>query len=162
MDFTGWEVLVSWPSFVLELIVFLIALALHRLYLSDLSDIPGPFWASITRLWHVWIIFEGEQNLRLKALHEKHGHFVRIAPNEVSVSHTDGSTLLLRADLDKVIRNSSHFSSFISVNYLYRVTGIVLQQFPTSVSRIPCQRQSTRRKRLFRSIFPPVIPYHKF
>lgn len=80
----------------------LVSVALHRHYFSDLSNVPGPFWASITRLWHVWYILNGKQNLHLKALHEKYGHFVRIAPNEVSVSHPDGSTLLLRAKLHKV------------------------------------------------------------
>lgn len=103
MDLISWERLVSWPSLSIELAgIILVAVALHRRYWSDLSDIPGPFWASITRLWHVWVILEGRQNLRLKDLHEKHGHFVRIAPNEVSVSHTDGSTVLLRANLHKV------------------------------------------------------------
>lgn len=96
------ETLMSWSGLVIVLVVLLVSVALHRHHFSDLSDIPGPFWASITRLWHVWHIIEGKQNLRLKALHEKHGPFVRIAPNEVSVSHPDGSTLLLRANLHKV------------------------------------------------------------
>ena len=102
MGFITLGVFISWPGLILELTVFLVATALHRRYLSNLSDIPGPFWASITRLWHVWAILEGKQNLRLKALHEEHGPFVRIAPNEVSVCHPDGSTLLLRANLCKV------------------------------------------------------------
>ena len=102
MDFIPLGVFVSWPSLIIELTVLIVATALHRRYLNDLSVIPGPFWASITRLWHVWVILEGKQNLRLKVLHEKHGPFVRIAPNEVSVSHPDGSTLLLRANLLKV------------------------------------------------------------
>lgn len=96
------EVLVSWPGFIIELALLVFAIAVHRRYFSNLSDIPGPFWASVTRLWHVWIILEGKQNVRLKALHRKHGQFVRIAPNEVSVCHPDGSTLLLRANLHKV------------------------------------------------------------
>ncbi|KAI3571023.1 cytochrome P450 [Fusarium oxysporum f. sp. albedinis] len=95
------EVLVSWPGFITELALLAFAIAVHRRYFSNLSDIPGPFWASVTRLWHVWIILEGKQNVRLKALHRKHGQFVRIAPNEVSVCHPDGSTLLLRANLHK-------------------------------------------------------------
>jgi hypothetical protein len=67
------EVLVSWPGFITELALFFFAIAVHRRYFSNLSDIPGPFWASGTRLWHVWIILEGKQNVRLKALHRKHG-----------------------------------------------------------------------------------------
>ncbi|KAI3572087.1 cytochrome P450 [Fusarium oxysporum f. sp. albedinis] len=106
------EVLVSWPGFITELALLVFAIAVHRRYFSNLSDIPGPFWASVTRLWHVWIILEGKQNVRLKALHRKHGQFVRIAPNEVSVCHPDGSTLLLRANLHKIKKAlSKHFTA---------------------------------------------------
>ncbi|RKK87876.1 hypothetical protein BFJ68_g16999 [Fusarium oxysporum] len=98
MNSVNIEVLVSWTGLILELALLIVAIALHRRYFSNLSDIPGPFWASMTRLWHIWIILEGKQNLRLKALHRKHGQFVRIAPNEVSVCHPDGSKLLLGDD----------------------------------------------------------------
>ncbi|MAD81870.1 MAG: hypothetical protein CL912_02810 [Deltaproteobacteria bacterium] len=102
MAFQSWELLVSGRGLIAGVALMLVSVALHRHYFSDLSNVPGPFWASITRLWHVWYILNGKQNLHLKALHEKYGHFVRIAPNEVSVSHPDGSTLLLRAKLHKV------------------------------------------------------------
>ncbi|EXL39377.1 hypothetical protein FOCG_18016 [Fusarium oxysporum f. sp. radicis-lycopersici 26381] len=98
MNSVNIEVLVSWTGLILELALVIVAIALHRRYFSNLSDIPGPFWASMTRLWHIWIILEGKQNLRLKAHHRKHGQFVRIAPNEVSVCHPDGSKLLLGDD----------------------------------------------------------------
>jgi hypothetical protein len=102
MDFVTWRVLVSWPGLIFEVTIFLLYIVCSRRYFSDLSDIPGPFWASITRLCHIWYILEGKQNLRLTALHEIYGHFVRIAPNEVSVCHPDGPSILLRANLHKV------------------------------------------------------------
>ncbi|KAF5723049.1 cytochrome P450 monooxygenase [Fusarium mundagurra] len=98
MSFVNNEVLVSWTGLILGLVLLIVPIALHRRYFSNLSDIPGPFWASVTRLWHVWIILEGKQNLRLKALHRKHGQFVRIAPDEVSVCHPNGSQLILGDD----------------------------------------------------------------
>jgi hypothetical protein len=102
MEFTSWKILISWPGLTFEVTIFLAYIVLSRRYLSDLSDIPGPFWASITRLWHIWHILEGKQNLCLQALHETYGPFVRIAPNEVSVCHPDGSSILLRTHLHKV------------------------------------------------------------
>ncbi|KAG9250652.1 cytochrome P450 [Emericellopsis atlantica] len=106
MEPAVWGQLVSWPSLVVQLAIALVAIAIRRRYLSELSDIPGPFWASITRLWHVFVILEGQQNLRLKALHRKHGHFVRIAPREVSVSHPEARWILqddlFKADWYKV------------------------------------------------------------
>lgn len=71
-------------------------------YFSPLARIPGPFWASITRLWHAYHIFEGDHNTEIIRLHEQHGHFVRIAPDEVSVSHPAGPKLLLQSHLRKV------------------------------------------------------------
>ncbi|KAL1961169.1 hypothetical protein VTO42DRAFT_3114 [Malbranchea cinnamomea] len=90
----------------IQRVVAFLALALPTLcfwrrYLSPIRDIPGPFWASLTRLWHVRRILKGDQNLELIRLHEKHGHFVRIAPNEVSVSHPDAVKKILGASLHK-------------------------------------------------------------
>lgn len=73
-----------------------------RRYLSPLRGIPGPFWASLTRLWHVKIIIDGNQNEQLRDAHDKYGPFVRMAPNEVSVSHPEGVKKLLLATLPKV------------------------------------------------------------
>ncbi|ETS80694.1 hypothetical protein PFICI_08223 [Pestalotiopsis fici W106-1] len=87
--------LLSWPAILVQAVIILFSIAIYRRYLSPLSDIPGPFWASITRLWQVVHIFKGDQNLQSIALHDKYGHFVRIAPNEVSVSHPDGPRSLL-------------------------------------------------------------------
>lgn len=92
-----------WCSSILVLTALvLVATAVLRRYFSAISDVPGPFWASITRLWHIYYIYNGDHNTRVMKLHEKHGHFVRIAPNEVSISHPDGPDLLLQKPLRKV------------------------------------------------------------
>lgn len=94
--------LTSWLAALVQAVILLFSVAVYRRYLSPLSDIPGPFWASITRLWQVVHIFKGDQNLESIALHDKYGHFVRIAPNEVSVSHPDGPKSLLLTPQRKV------------------------------------------------------------
>lgn len=94
---------VTWQGVAVQLLILVTFVGLYRRYFAPLSGVPGPFWASITRLWHVKHIFQGKQNLLAIALHQKHGHFVRIAPNEVSVSHPDGPKLLLLAPLRKVL-----------------------------------------------------------
>jgi len=90
----------SWATYLS--VLFLIGLAIRRRYFSALTDIPGPWWASITRLWNVWYIVKGDHNLKLIKEHEKHGHFVRLAPGEVSVSHPDGPRIILQSLLRKV------------------------------------------------------------
>lgn len=74
-------------NIVTAVLVLLVTILAYRRYLSPLSVIPGTFWASVTRLWYVKIIIDGDQNVQLSRLHRKHGHFVRLAPNEVSVTH---------------------------------------------------------------------------
>lgn len=73
-----------------------------RRYFSSLSDIPGPFLASFSRLWHILHILRGDQSVRIYELHQKYGPFVRIAHDEVSVSHPDAPKQLLLTALEKV------------------------------------------------------------
>ncbi|KUI71583.1 Pisatin demethylase [Cytospora mali] len=83
------------------LFVAVLTLFMWPRYFSPLSDIPGPFVASFTRLWHMNRILKGDQNLELIRLHDEFGHFVRIAPNEVSVSHPDALRKILLTPLRK-------------------------------------------------------------
>lgn len=46
---------------------------LRRRYYSPISHIPGPFLASISRLWHLRQIWSGKQNLKILEQHEKYG-----------------------------------------------------------------------------------------
>lgn len=66
-----------------------ISLALYVLYirfLSPLAQIPGPFIASISRLWMVQQSDKGDMHRVMLNLHEKHGKLVRVGPKEVSVA----------------------------------------------------------------------------
>jgi len=63
--------------------IALLAYVLYQRLLSPLAKIPGPFWASVSRLWitkHAW---DGDMNRVAIALHERHGKLVRTGPNEV-------------------------------------------------------------------------------
>lgn len=84
-----------------SLLLAVLSILFWRRYLSPLRDIPGPLAASLTRLWHMKRILKGDQNLELIRLHEEHGHFVRIAPDEVSVSHPDALKKILLTPLRK-------------------------------------------------------------
>ncbi|KAI0123571.1 benzoate 4-monooxygenase cytochrome P450 [Xylariales sp. AK1849] len=91
----------SWRSLLATILLALISIIVDRRYLSSLNRIPGPFLASFSRLWHIGRILAGDQNRVLVQLHDQHGHFVRIAHNEVSVSHPDGVKKILLAPLHK-------------------------------------------------------------
>lgn len=113
----------TWSYICVQAFAGIIAIIIWRKYSYTISDVPGPFLASFTRLWHLVRIFVGDQNLRMIELHDKHGmsvpkrhstvtclifdpfiagHFVRIADDEVSVSHPDAVRKLLLAPVPKV------------------------------------------------------------
>ena len=62
---------------------FAASVLVKRRYLSPLSRYPGPFIASISRLWYTHVNWQGSQHEVLVELHAKYGDIVRVAPNEV-------------------------------------------------------------------------------
>ena len=80
MDPLYWSLLLLIAS--LSILVYV---AYQRLF-SPLAGIPGPFAASLSRLWLTFAIRKGGMHERLPALHRQYGPLVRVAPNEVHVS----------------------------------------------------------------------------
>lgn len=74
-----------------------VARLLYKRYASPLRHYPGPFLASFTRLWKVISTASGNTHLEHIELHRKYGPFVRIAPNEISVSSPEAARTLLSA-----------------------------------------------------------------
>jgi hypothetical protein len=75
----------------------LVIRSLYKRYASPLRHYPGPFLASITRLWKVKSTASGRTHLDHIALHRKYGPVVRIAPNEVSIASPEAARTLLSA-----------------------------------------------------------------
>lgn len=57
----------------ISIVGLLIVHILHVRYNTPLRRVPGPFLASLTRLWKVWTIFTTRQELNLYDLHQKYG-----------------------------------------------------------------------------------------
>ncbi|BCS26042.1 cytochrome P450 [Aspergillus puulaauensis] len=88
---------------------------LWRKYCTSIRDIPGPFWASFSSIWKVYQVWKGHSELEILELHKKHGHFVRLTDNEVSVSHPDAVKQLLHANIPK----GTFYSVFSLPDYRY-------------------------------------------
>ena len=63
--------------------VYAILWVLYTRTLHPLSHIPGPFWASVSQIWNVYHVFQGDMDTVQRALHRQYGLLVRIAPDEV-------------------------------------------------------------------------------
>ncbi|KAG8627750.1 hypothetical protein KVT40_003623 [Elsinoe batatas] len=70
----------------LGLLALSLASFVHYRYLHPLAKVPGPFWASLTRLWILKHSKDGDLHRVMIDLHRQHGYLVRTGPNEVSVS----------------------------------------------------------------------------
>ena len=66
------------------LVVFVLSYVAYQRFLSPLAGTPGPFVASLSKLWTARQAWQANFHKTLHALHERHGDLVRIAPNQVS------------------------------------------------------------------------------
>jgi cytochrome P450 len=71
--------------------------------LHPLAKVPGPFFASFTRLWYMYRIYAADMDRAQRALHKKHGPLVRIAPDEVSSADPAAIPLIYR-DRDPLLK----------------------------------------------------------
>lgn len=91
----------AWSIWAAHWTVLLPLLFVSRLlyvrYASPLRRYPGPWLASVSRLWKVMSTASTNTHWQHVALHEKYGRVVRIAPNEVSLSSPEAGRLMLSA-----------------------------------------------------------------
>ena len=71
------------------LVAYWILWVIYARTLHPLANIPGPYLASISRLWVIRRLPSGDMDHVQRQLHAKHGYLVRIAPNEVACSWPD-------------------------------------------------------------------------
>ena len=79
----------SWPTtylFITLPVLLFLSYVVYLHFLSPTSSIPGPFFASISRLWLLKHSWDGDMHRTMITLHAKHGKLVRTGPDEVSVS----------------------------------------------------------------------------
>ena len=130
-------------------IAVVLAVVIKRRYFSPLSDIPGPFLASFTRLWQAATMVKGDSLVVFYNLHQKHGPFVRVAPNEISVSHPDAPKQLLLTPLPKVRRSRRHGTSFrltATQSDWYRAGAVPDYRFQSTLSTTDPKAKAARAK----------------
>ncbi|KAH8684385.1 pisatin demethylase [Tricladium varicosporioides] len=68
---------------------YIVVHVLHNHYQKGLNKYPGPFIASLTNWWRVYIVAQRRAELTHIALHQKYGDVVRLGPNFLSFSNPD-------------------------------------------------------------------------
>lgn len=77
--------------------VFVILRFFKNRYASPLRHYPGPFLASGTRIWKLWVTWQTHQETAFINLHKKYGPVVRVGPNELSFSRPTAAREVLSA-----------------------------------------------------------------
>jgi hypothetical protein len=70
---------------------FSLAYALYQRLFAPLARVRGPFWASLSPLWKLFAVSNGDFHEKIMELHQNYGPIVRIAPSEVIIA--DGSAI---------------------------------------------------------------------
>ncbi|KAF2717073.1 putative benzoate 4-monooxygenase cytochrome P450 [Polychaeton citri CBS 116435] len=89
---------------ILGLIGYIVAIAMHRLYISPLAKISGPKLAALTYFYEFYYdaLRHGQYLLKVKELHEKYGAMVRITPGEAR--HDESAFFTFDADKHRLRR----------------------------------------------------------
>ncbi|TKA73897.1 hypothetical protein B0A55_03788 [Friedmanniomyces simplex] len=62
------------------------SLLVYRLFLAPICKFPGPWQAKVSSLWFMGTTGRTECYLRLQAMHEQYGPYVRIGSNDLSIA----------------------------------------------------------------------------
>jgi hypothetical protein len=73
-------------SLLVFVVIYLIGTLIASRYKHGFSAVPGPLLASFTDLWRLMVVYHGRFDLRIRALHHKHGDLVRVGPNCFSIA----------------------------------------------------------------------------
>ncbi|KAB2569010.1 putative cytochrome p450 protein [Lasiodiplodia theobromae] len=77
--------------------IFIVLRFLKNRYASPLRHYPGPFLASGTRLWKLFVTLQTHQETAFINLHKKYGPIVRVSPTALSFSRPSAAREILSA-----------------------------------------------------------------
>ena len=78
-----------WTHLPTILITFVVLHFIRNYFTPGAVSVPGPLLAKITNVWRFIDVAKGRAEVTLYSLHQKHGDYVRLGPNVVSVRNLD-------------------------------------------------------------------------
>ncbi|KAF9894959.1 hypothetical protein FE257_004581 [Aspergillus nanangensis] len=115
-----------------------LAVVIYNLYLHPLKDIPGPFFAKVSRWWLFTLEMRGNPHSEILALHGNYGPIMRISPNEVSIADLEASSVIYGQN-----------SKFEKSHYFYRP----FEDQASNLFTIRDRQQHSQDKRLISHAF---------
>lgn len=129
------------PYLPLALAAYALLWTAYARLVHPLEHIPGPFWASVTRLWMIHHVLRGDMDVVQRALHQKYGPLVRISPNETACADPEA------------IRKIYPVSKPLEKSYFYQnwhITGF--SKYPDHFSHRD-ERSHSERRRIVNNVY---------
>ena len=117
-----------------------IAWIVYTSLVHPLSSFPGPVWARVSRFWYIHQVWKGHLDETWKRLHEQYGAFVRVAPDEISI--TDPTTITKVLDAKGTFPKAEIYSVFEGPNGRF-----------ANLVTIRDERQHSQRRRAVGSLY---------
>ncbi|MCJ1364028.1 hypothetical protein MMC16_003137 [Acarospora aff. strigata] len=78
-------------AFLTVFLLYLVGLAVYRLYLSPIAKFPGPKLAAATYLFEGYydVVKRGKYTFKIRDLHAEYGPIIRISPSELHINDAD-------------------------------------------------------------------------
>ncbi|KAH8812523.1 cytochrome P450 [Xylogone sp. PMI_703] len=131
MSITGFvEACIAFPLWrlaVAGVIASCCAWVIYCRFFHHLSNVPGPFWASILSIWGAVQVWHGNIQAVQRQLHKKFGPIVRISPSEVSISDPQAikSIYGIKSGYVKIRNEKLHAERRRFVNSMYSMTAVL-------------------------------------
>jgi len=78
------------------LVTYWVCWIVYARQFHPLRRIPGPWLASVSRLWYMQQIARGDMEYTQRRLHQQYGPLIRIAPNEVACASPEAIKQIYR------------------------------------------------------------------
>ncbi|KAI1300897.1 cytochrome P450 oxidoreductase [Xylaria venustula] len=94
----GASILLSYPftSVAVIFVTYWVGWIIYARNFHPLSKVPGPWLASVSRVWYMMQIATGQTEKTLRRLHEQYGPVLRTSPNEVTCAAPEAIKLIYR------------------------------------------------------------------
>lgn len=118
------------------LILYTIHIAIYRLYLSPLADIPGPRLAALTQWYEFYyeVILHGQYTFKIIELHKQFGPIIRINPWEVHIADPEFNRVLLPTNTNQRRHRTPFFTKQFGADGMF--FSLSPLSFPLLVGRI--------------------------
>ncbi|KAK6527435.1 hypothetical protein TWF694_004424 [Orbilia ellipsospora] len=112
-------------------VIYVLLYFTYQLFFSPLAKVPGPWYCAISRFWLAKASLAGRRIFAVHELHLKYGQYVRIAPNEVSIS-----------EIESVKKIHSSQNNFSKPEWY----GVVANGVKSAFAIVDCEVHKARRK----------------